>query len=229
MQVADALLHVGDRRPRRRPPTKRAGVADLAAGFGIERRLVGDDPAGLARLERGDLLAVDHDRRRPGPRRARCRSPGTRWRRPSGAGRTRSPGRPPRPSRPSAARALRAARPSPCRSPSVSTAMPRRAQDVLGQVEREAEGVVELEGDVALERAAGAEPLGLVLEQPQAAAERLLEAAFLELQRLGDQRLRAHQLGIGVAHLAAPAPAPACTISGSLRAEHDGRGAWRGA
>ena len=40
-----------------------------------------------------------------------------------------------------------------------------RAQHVLRQVEREAERVVELEGDVALERAAGRQPSGLVVEQ----------------------------------------------------------------
>ena len=36
----------------------------------------------------------------------------------------------------------------------VSTAMPRGTQRVLGQIEREAEGVVELEGDVARQRGA---------------------------------------------------------------------------
>ena len=76
-----------------------------------------------------------------------------------------------------------------------------RAQHVLRQVEREAERVVELEGDLALERAAGRQAPGLVLEQLQAGAERALEARLLELQRLGDQRLRAHQLGIRIAHL----------------------------
>ncbi len=39
-----------------------AGVADLAAGFRIERRLVQDDRARLARLEALDLLAVFHQR-----------------------------------------------------------------------------------------------------------------------------------------------------------------------
>jgi hypothetical protein len=48
---------------------------------------------------------------------------------------------------------------------------------------------------------AATEVAGLVVEQLQARAERLLETAFLELQRLGDQGLRAHQLGIGIAHL----------------------------
>ena len=37
-----------------------AGIADLAAGFSVERRLVQHDRAGLALLQLGDLLAVAH-------------------------------------------------------------------------------------------------------------------------------------------------------------------------
>ena len=50
---------------RKRTPSRghRAGVADLTAGFGVERRLVEDDRAALALLERGHLLAVAHKRR----------------------------------------------------------------------------------------------------------------------------------------------------------------------
>ncbi len=61
MQVAHHLLHVGDRGLAVRA-REAAGVAHLAARLGIEWRLVGDDPAALARLQRGDLLAVEHDR-----------------------------------------------------------------------------------------------------------------------------------------------------------------------
>src|SRR6516164_11577033 len=39
------------------------GIADLAAGLGIERRLIENDRAALARLERGRLLAVAQERR----------------------------------------------------------------------------------------------------------------------------------------------------------------------
>ena len=70
-----------------------------------------------------------------------------------------------------------------------------------GEVEREAVGVVELERDLALEGAAGAQALRLVFQQLEASAESLLEARLLELQRLGDQRLRASQFGIGITHL----------------------------
>ncbi len=43
----------------------------------------------------------------------------------------------------------------------------------------------------------------LLLEDRKAALQRLAEACLFELQRLGDQRLGAQQLGIGLAHLAA--------------------------
>ena len=75
-----------------------------------------------------------------------------------------------------------------------------RAQHVLGQVEREAVGIVELEGDIAGQRLVLAEPARRLVEQPQAAIERLLEAGLLELQRLDDQRLGARQLGIRSPH-----------------------------
>ena len=78
---------------------------------------------------------------------------------------------------------------------------PPRPQCVLGQVEREAIGVVELEGSLAIE----AVPLGKILrgirKQRQAAVERLPETGFLELQSFGGQRLGANELRIGAAHL----------------------------
>ncbi len=75
------------------------------------------------------------------------------------------------------------------------------AQRVLRQVEREAERVVELEGGLAGERVALVHARRLLVEERQAAGERRAEARLLELERLGDERLRAHQLGIGRAHL----------------------------
>src|SRR3974377_607027 len=42
---------------------KRAGIADLAARLRIERRLVQNDAAALARFQGIDLLAVLHQRR----------------------------------------------------------------------------------------------------------------------------------------------------------------------
>ena len=71
--------------------------------------------------------------------------------------------------------------PWPCRSPPSSTVAALAAQDVLGEIEREAEGVVKLEGDLAGERLDRIPMLrGLLLEQLEAALERLAEARFLE-------------------------------------------------
>ena len=77
------------------------------------------------------------------------------------------------------------------------------AQRVLRQVEREAVGVVELEGRLAVAacRRLAASRVASD-EQAEAARQRLAEAGLLELQRLGDQRFGAHQFGIGLAHLA---------------------------
>ena len=199
MQVAHHLLHVGDR-GLAAGADEAAGVALLAARLGIERRLVDDQPAGLAGLERRRFLAVDDDRRD-----LALGALGVVAQELGGAdllahvepdrlvGRVARAG-------PRRARlgALLVHRLLEARRVDGDVA---RAQHVLRQVEREAEGVVELEGDLALQRAAGAQAPGLVVEQLEAGAERPLEARLLELQRLGDQRLGADQLGIGIAHL----------------------------
>ena len=75
-----------------------------------------------------------------------------------------------------------------------------RAQHVLREVEREAVGVVELEGDVARELVALAEAARGFVEQLEAAVEHRLEARLFELQRFGRQRRRAHDFGEGLAH-----------------------------
>ena len=63
-----------------------------------------------------------------------------------------------------------------------------RAQHVLRQVEREAEGVVELERHIARQHAALAERRGRFIQQRKAAAERALEALLFLLE--GDFRSR---------------------------------------
>ncbi len=75
------------------------------------------------------------------------------------------------------------------------------AQGVLGQIERKAVGVVELEGGLAGQLAAHRQARGRLLEQAQAAFQGLAKARFLELQQLGDQGLGAAQLLVGQAHL----------------------------
>src|SRR5690606_28061212 len=58
------------------------------------------------------------------------------------------------------------------------------AQDVLGKIDGEAIGVVELEGDLARQRLRGPELRRLLLQELQPAPQHLLEAGLLELQRL---------------------------------------------
>ena len=72
------------------------------------------------------------------------------------------------------------------------------AADVGGQIDRKAEGVVELEHGLAVEQllARGERRL----EHAHAVLERLGEVLLLLLQHLGDPRLRLAQLRIGVAH-----------------------------
>jgi hypothetical protein len=78
-QVACLLLRLGD---AERDPlaAHHAGIADLAAGLAVERRLVQDHSAGLALLEGLDLLAVLDQRRDHAFGALGSRSPGTRWR-----------------------------------------------------------------------------------------------------------------------------------------------------
>ncbi len=78
---------------------------------------------------------------------------------------------------------------------------PLRAQRILGQVVREAEGVVELERGLAGQRGARGHPRGRLVEQPEAVRQRLAEARLLLEQGRLDQRPGAVQLLIGLAHL----------------------------
>ena len=83
-QIAGLLLRVAHRELAARGREHRAGVADLAAGFAVERRLV-DDDRGLGRRPRprSTALAVDDDRRDLALGDVACRSRGTRSRRTS--------------------------------------------------------------------------------------------------------------------------------------------------
>ena len=74
------------------------------------------------------------------------------------------------------------------------------AQDVCGQVQWEAKGVIELEGHVAGQGLAVAQAVGFIAEQLQAAIERFLKARFFEAQDFGDGRLSTLQLGEVLAH-----------------------------
>ena len=175
-------------------------IADLAAGLGIERRLVDDDGAALAGLQRLDALAVldqRHDLAGGGlglvteelggaelllqlePQRL-------------GGG-------------------LAGARPGLPRLGALALhgrgeafgidADAARLQRILGQVEGKAVGVVELEGDLARKHGAARHAPGRLVEEAKAALERVAEAGLLELERLDDQALPALELGVGAAHL----------------------------
>ena len=182
-------------------PGDLADVADLAAQFAVERRLVEDERAGLTGLEPVDLDAVpddgaDHAFGRLGlvaeefggadplaqavPHRL-------------GRGFAR-PG-------PGAAGLGALARHRGVEAVDVDR-QAARAQRILGEVEREAECVVELERRLAGKHAALSQRPRLVLEDREPARERDAEARLLELERLGDQRLGAQELRVGLAHLA---------------------------
>ena len=201
MQRAQLLLRVGDANFSAIGRDDAAGIAHLAAGFGIERRLVGDQRHLVARLRAVYRLAVHHQRhdlalggilgiaqKLGGARLLANVEPYRLGRRVTGPG-------------PGGAGGGLLARHRGIEGGGIDAAA-LAAQDVLRQVQREAESVVQLEGDIAGQRAAGAQTAGFLLQQLQPAIQHLLEAVFLQLQRLDDQRLGAQQLRIGLAHLA---------------------------
>ena len=177
-----------------------AAIAHLPAAFGVERRLVHDDPDLLALGRRLDLGPVDHQRQdralglvgviaqelgravavgkvepdRGVPRLARAR--------PSGARLGLLLGH----------RAVEARDLDPA---------PLLAQRVLRQVQREAVGVVKLERRLAGQVRALGQARDLVAQKPQPAIERLAETRLLAPQRLLDHRLSAGEFGVGRAHL----------------------------
>ena len=199
-QAVGALLGVGDREAQARAGHL-AAIADLAAAFGVERRLVEHDEAAFAGLEARHFLAVLDQREHHAlgglgvvaeelgraelvaqrePHRLRG---GVARARPVLAG--------------LGALALHGGLER-CGVDADIAA----AQRILRQVEREAVGVVQLEGDLAGQRIALAELGALLVEDLQAAHEGLAEAGLLELQRLGDQRLGLDEFRIGRAHFA---------------------------
>ncbi len=198
-EVAGALLHIEDAALAARP-FDFALVAGLAAALGIEGGAVGQHLDGLAGFGRIDLFAARHQ----GQHLARAVDVVV-------AG---EPGRP-QPvaqGQPDGALGLLAgagpgfARPRPLLGHGGLEALGVDGQAlgahcVLGEVQREAVGIVELEGDIAGQHPALAEPGGRFLEDDVAAAEGALEAFLLLAQGRLDHRLGADQFGIGGAHL----------------------------
>src|SRR5712692_1381261 len=199
-EVARLLLRVGDTEARTLA-RKNSVVADLAAALAVERRLIEDHRTRLALLERADFLAIAHE--------CRDHALGTlgfvaeklagagffAQRKPHrlGGGVARA--------RPGGARlfALALHRARERLRVDLDAARPER---VLGEIERKAVGVVELEGGLAGKLRPACNAFALLFEQSEPARERFAKPRLLQLQRLADQRLGAHEFGIGLAHFA---------------------------
>ena len=179
-EIAELLLRVGDAEAHALG-RKRAGVADLAAGFAIERRLVDQHRTFLAGFQFFCLGAVLDQRRDDalgflgfvaeefgGAQLLAQAEPDRLGGRFAGA-------------RPVLARFFALPLHRDFANASVSTAMLRGRERVLGEIERKAIGVVELERGFALELVAGLEALGRLVEDREPALERLAKARLLEL------------------------------------------------
>ena len=200
-QIAGALLRVRDDEARAVGGGDLAAIAHLAAGFAIEGSLVGDQGDFRAGFGLGDLGAVLHQGEDNAlgalqliaeefagadtlanfePDAVRCRV--------AGAG-------------PGLARlgALTLHGGLEARRIDVASLA---AERVLGEIEREAIGVVELEGDLAGQRFTLTKFGGGIAQELEAARQGLLEAGFLQFEGFADQRLGAYQLREGLAHLA---------------------------
>src|SRR5215813_9287134 len=171
-----------------------AAVADLPARLAIEGRLGGDDLRRLAGANLAAFLAVDQQRGDRGLVLVDAVADEARYR---GAADAASVAR----------RLARLARaPALLLHAGVEACVVdvdvRVAQDVLGHVEREAVGVVELEGDVAGQRglALRLQRVALLREQRETAVERLGEAFLLAAYDLFDVAAALAELGIGVTH-----------------------------
>ncbi len=177
------------------------GIADLAAGLGVERRLVHDDLHSGAGRRGIDLRAVLHQRQDL-PRGmlgvvAEKLGRALRFGDVIPDGRIRRLAR----ARPGGARLGLLRRHRGIEPPGLDAAA-LFAQRVLGKVEREAKGVVELERGFTRQFGALGQRGELFVEQLQAAIERGLEASLFGQQRFLDQHLSAAELRVGLAHLA---------------------------
>ena len=191
VRVLDLAEHAGCR--------QRAGITDLPAAFGVERRLVDDDLDGFAGRCGVDPRAILDDRddlalaffRRIADEFGAARAFGNvepdivrgalARSLPRGAGGALLFGH----------RGI---------EPGAIDPEALRAEGVLGQVIREAERVVELERGFAGERSARFHRGGGFIEQAQTVDERAAELRFLLQQRRFDRGLRADELGVCRAH-----------------------------
>ena len=201
MQRAQLLHRVVDLDDAAAGCAQHAGIAGLATAFGIERGLVDDDLDLVPRLRRLDLLAADDD----GLDAALCHLGVVAEEfggpllvadlEPDGVGRGLAG------ACPVLARLGLLPRHGSVEAGRVDGAV-QRAQGVLRQVQREAIGVVQLERHLARQGGGGRQPGHFLIQQLQAAFQRLLEAGLLQLQGFLDQALGARQLRVSETHLA---------------------------
>ena len=200
-QIAEFLFGRDDAEQRALGTLDHAAVANLATRFTVERCLIEDEMAFIAGLESFGFLAAFDERaddtfggfgivaQKVGRARAFAHFKPDRF----GGGIART--------FPGGARFLLLLVHRGCESRLVDADV-AGAKCVLRQIEREAEGVVELEGNIAGKDRASFEPAGCFVEQLEAVFKRLAELGFLKLQRFGDERFAPRQLGVGITHLA---------------------------
>ena len=199
-EIAQLLLRIGNPEQSALRPADDTSVTDLAARFAIERRLVQHQRRLVARLEALDETTIRNDTAHDAFRRLGLVAEEL-----GGADLLAQ-------FEPDSLR-RRLARPLPG-FPRLGFLMLHRLvegvgvdghaarfQRVLRQIERKPVGVVKLEGDLARQHVTAIETGARLVEQSDALLQRAAEAGFLELQRLGNQRLRADQLLIAIAHL----------------------------
>src|SRR5262245_3198548 len=199
-QVAGLLLRVSDAEAHA-IRAHCAGIANLAAGLAIERRLIEHDRAALARLERGHVLAVLYQRRHHTLGRLGVvtqelgRADLLAQAEPYGFRRSLTG------PLPGFARLLALALHGSVKGVGVDRDA-ARLQRVLRQIKREAKGVIERERGLALDLIALLERARRFIEDRQPALERTTKARLLKLERLGNEGLPAHEFWIGLPHLA---------------------------
>ncbi len=176
-----------------------AAVADLPAGFGIEGRLIDDNGAAVAGAELIDPLAVLDERDDLAGRTFRViaeefgRAQFLFQLEPYAFGR-RFPGTGPGFPRFGALALHRGV------EAGIVDGDALLFERILGEVERKAESVVELEGDLAGKNVSAPKAGCRLFEQLQPTLKRLAETRLFELQRLDDEALPALELRISAAH-----------------------------
>src|SRR5581483_2587041 len=199
-KVAALLLGVGDAETYALAD-QHAGIADLAAGLTVEWRLVEDDCTALTSRKARDLLAVldQCGHHALGGLGLITKEFGraeffSQWK-PDSLGRGLAGARPRCP------RLLALTLHGVAERGDID-ADAARTQRILGQVEREAVGVVQRERGLAVEHVALFQAAALLVENGKTALQGLAKAGLFQLQRLGDQRLGANQLRVSLSHLA---------------------------